>query len=138
VSIGLRLKDFLGRLEPFAEFSDEIQSAFDNVAIRRELTSSEVLFEQGCISDAVFLVESGQFELYHCMPSGKYVTVDLRGPGEFLGEAALWDYGGRRNSAQAITPVARVWMLPSCRLSVWPRLLTAFRSLSSECWSCIS
>jgi CRP-like cAMP-binding protein len=86
------------------------------ISTSRELVEGERIFEQGGVPDAVYLIETGYFLLFRRSTCGDYQIADLRGPGDCLGEAAIWDDSERRCSAVAVAP-ARLHVLPMDRIA---------------------
>jgi len=55
---------------------------------RLDLADGELLFRQGDAGDLVYVVESGEIELYHELAGGGEEPLDVLGPGRYLGELA--------------------------------------------------
>jgi CRP/FNR family cyclic AMP-dependent transcriptional regulator len=68
----------------------------------RTYHEGEVLFLEGDIGRALFVVESGQIELSKLDKNGKSHTMSVMGPGNFLGEMALLEQLPRSASAKAL------------------------------------
>jgi CRP/FNR family transcriptional regulator, cyclic AMP receptor protein len=62
----------------------------------------EVLFHQGSIGSALYIVVSGQVRIYTISEGGQELTLAICKEGEFLGELALLDGLPRSASAQAM------------------------------------
>jgi CRP-like cAMP-binding protein len=67
----------------------------------RELVPGEFLFSQGDKATDVFVVETGIVEIFLRTANNSYRWLDQRGPGDTIGETAIWDDSERRSSARA-------------------------------------
>jgi CRP-like cAMP-binding protein len=67
--------------------------------------AGEVLFEEGALGAAVYVVLEGHVRIERAMPSGPAHELALLGPGEMFGEMSLVDGAPRMASATAETPV---------------------------------
>ena len=74
-----------------AEFVDE-----------RQLPAGEILFRTGEPGDALYVVRSGEVELYIKDTAGQKIVLALAGVGEVFGELALLDQGPRTATAVAL------------------------------------
>lgn len=66
-------------------------------------SKGQIIFEQDDPGEAMFLVQSGQVRLNRIDPSGKELVLAILGPGNFFGEMAVLDGGGRSSNAVAQT-----------------------------------
>ena len=62
---------------------------------RRSYAKGEVLFHVGDPADSLHLVESGRLAVRVDTADGRTATLNLLGPGDFLGELALLGRGAR-------------------------------------------
>ncbi len=69
---------------------------------REEVPARETIYYPGTPSDAVYFVEQGNVKVSYLDPSGKRLTMALRGPGEMFGEMALVGEHRRRHQAVAV------------------------------------
>ncbi len=67
----------------------------------RTYQKDEVLFSQGDIGRALFILESGRVDLIRLEPDGSEETIYAVKPGEFFGEMALLEERPRTASAKA-------------------------------------
>lgn len=88
----------------FAALDDEttrdLRAAMTEVRLRR----GEVLFHEGDAGDRVYVIADGKIKLGHTAPDGRETLIAVLGPGEMLGELALFDPGPRAATATAIAP----------------------------------
>ena len=80
-----------------------------------ELTSGSVVFEQGADASHVYFIQCGQIRLYQVGPDGAGRLLEILGPGQWFGSAALSE--SRTTHAKAVvigktvltqTPVAEL------------------------------
>jgi CRP/FNR family transcriptional regulator len=69
---------------------------------REEISSRETIYYPGTPSSSVYFVEEGKVKLSYLDPSGKRITLALRGSGELFGEMALVGERRRRHHAEAL------------------------------------
>ncbi|MGC9529479.1 MAG: Crp/Fnr family transcriptional regulator [Candidatus Bipolaricaulaceae bacterium] len=69
---------------------------------REEVPARETIYYSGTQSTAVYFVETGKVKLSYLDPSGKRLTLALRGPGELFGEMAAVGEPRRRHHAEAL------------------------------------
>ncbi len=69
---------------------------------REEISGRETIYYPGTPSSSVYFVEEGKVKLSYLDPSGKRITLALRGSGELFGEMALVGERRRRHHAEAL------------------------------------
>ena len=69
---------------------------------REEISGRETIYYAGTPSNSVYFVEEGKVKLSYLDPSGKRITLALRGSGELFGEMALVGERRRRHHAEAL------------------------------------
>ncbi len=69
---------------------------------RIRVLARETVYHPGTPSTAVYLVDEGRVKLSYLHPSGKRITLALRGPGEVFGVMALVGEKRRRHHAEAL------------------------------------
>jgi CRP/FNR family cyclic AMP-dependent transcriptional regulator len=65
--------------------------------ITKKYPARTVLIHEGDVSTAMFIILAGRVKVHASDDSGKEVTLDTLGPGEYVGELAL--DGGRRDAS---------------------------------------
>ena len=80
-----------GEIEKFAHLFREV-----------DYTPRELIFSQGDLGDAIYLLKTGHVRVYRLLEDGREVTLAILGPGDVFGELALFDEGTRRTMAEAI------------------------------------
>jgi uncharacterized membrane protein len=69
----------------------------------RRLSAGETLFQSGEPGEAMYVVKSGEVELYIKDTTGQKIVLTIAGPGEVFGELALLDRGARTATAVVLT-----------------------------------
>ena len=99
-----RKKQFLRSLELFADLKGRDLGELVHCLHARTYRAGEVVFVQGDIGRALFILESGKVELTRQGPDGKPVRLYTLRPGEFFGEMALLESLPRSATATAMEP----------------------------------
>jgi CRP/FNR family transcriptional regulator, cyclic AMP receptor protein len=73
-----------------------------------ELTPGQVVFKRGDPGDAIFIVSSGEVEIYVEDTTGQRIVFETAKAGDFFGELSLLDGDPRSASAVAIAPTRAV------------------------------
>ena len=96
-----RKKQFLRSLEIFSELRDRELGQLVHALHARTYRPGEVVFVEGDIGRALFILETGKVELSRRGPDGRPVPVYTLKPGEFFGEMALLESLPRSATATA-------------------------------------
>ncbi len=93
----------------------------------------ETIYHAGSPSNSVYFIQTGKVKLSYLHPSGKRITLGLRGPGDLFGEMALVGEQRRRHHAEALEDGElyrmnrEVFLLLARRYEqLYPALLEAF------------
>lgn len=97
-------KQFLHSLELFADLKGAELGILAQALHARNYRSGEVVFVEGDIGRALFILESGKVELTRKGADGKPVLLYTLKPGEFFGEMALLESLPRSATATAVEP----------------------------------
>jgi len=76
---------YIQQLNLFGGFAKEALQKIEEAFAMKEYEKTEVVFEPGD-KDKVFIVKTGQVELYHITESGKKVIIERLKPGSFFGD----------------------------------------------------
>ncbi len=95
-------KKFLKSLDLFRDLNNNELGHLAQALHERTYHAGEVVFVEGDIGRALFILESGKIELTRLGPDGKNVPVYTLRPGEFFGEMALLEQLPRTASATAV------------------------------------
>jgi CRP/FNR family cyclic AMP-dependent transcriptional regulator len=104
-----RKKKFLQKISFFRDVPmHEFGRLFQALAMRN-YQAGELLFKEGDVGRALFILESGEIEITRAI-DGKTERLALLGPGGYFGEMSLLDDLPRTASARALVP-SRVYLL---------------------------
>jgi len=76
---------YIQQLNLFSDFAKDALRRIEKAFAMREYEKTEVIFEPGD-KDKVFIVKTGQVELYYIAESGKKVIIERLKPGSFFGD----------------------------------------------------
>lgn len=83
-NISLRAFPLFARLDP-----DEV-AGVEGFTQRVSLSAGEALFQEGDRADRLFLIRSGRLKVFKSSPQGREQILSVLGPGEPVGEAAVF------------------------------------------------
>jgi uncharacterized membrane protein len=92
----------LAGVELFGHLTDEDRRGLAEVIDRRSLVAGETLFNAGEQGDSLFVVQSGEVELFIKDTAGQKIVLTNSGRGEIFGELSLLDQGARTANAVAL------------------------------------
>jgi CRP/FNR family cyclic AMP-dependent transcriptional regulator len=95
--------EMLAEVELFEHLNEEDRLRLAEVVDLRPLTAGTTLFQAGEPGDSLFVVRSGEMELFIKDTAGQKIVLTVAGPGEIFGELALLDRGARTATALALT-----------------------------------
>lgn len=76
----------IGNLWIFKDLTQEEIIALSKDAKRQQLKKGAALFHQGDSADEMFLIKAGRIKMDKFFEDGSQITLDIRKPGDFLGE----------------------------------------------------
>lgn len=88
----------------FESLDQETTRALRAAMVEVRMRRGEVLFNEGEPGDRVYVIAEGKIKLGHSASDGRETIIAILGPGEMLGELALFDPGPRTATATAIAP----------------------------------
>src|SRR5450432_3880088 len=94
--------EILASVEFFEHLSDDDRVRLAQVVDLRALNAGDTLFKAGEPGDSLFIVRSGEIELYIKDKTGQKIVLTIAGPNEIFGELALLDRGARTATAIAL------------------------------------
>jgi|SRR5271163_1242938 len=101
---------------------------FERATRYESFDEGEIIYQQGSMPRALWLVKSGTVEGMVAQPGGKEQTVETFGPGSYLGFAALAPHMPHKFTARAKTAVEIVRISPGDLISLFKEM----RALNSE------
>ncbi|WP_426504798.1 Crp/Fnr family transcriptional regulator [Dactylosporangium sp. McL0621] len=97
-----------------ADAAEELARGLDYVDVRR----GDVLFNEGEPGDSLYIVLSGKIKLGRRAHDGRQNLLAIMGPGDMVGELALFDPGPRTATATAVVD-SRAARLTKASLRSW-------------------
>jgi CRP/FNR family cyclic AMP-dependent transcriptional regulator len=92
----------LAKNELFEQLTEEDRAQLANVVDRRELVAGTTLFQAGEPGESLFVVSTGEVELFIKDTAGQKIVLTVARDGEIFGELALLDRGARTATAIAL------------------------------------
>ncbi|HVG32317.1 MAG TPA: DUF1003 domain-containing protein [Pyrinomonadaceae bacterium] len=93
----------LAEIELFNALNDEDRNALAEVIDSKKISQGETLFQAGEPGDSLFIVRSGEIELYIKDTVGQKIVLNVASAGDMFGELALLDSGARTATALALS-----------------------------------
>ena len=93
----------LADVELFEHLNDDDRASLAEAIDVRELAAGDTLFKSGEPGEALYVVRSGEIELFIKDTAGQRIALALVGAGEMFGELALLDRGPRTATAIAMS-----------------------------------
>ncbi|WP_037574620.1 Crp/Fnr family transcriptional regulator [Phaeacidiphilus oryzae] len=99
------MDDVLRRAPLFAALDDEQAAELRASMTETTLPRGEALFHEGDPGDRLYVIVEGKVKLHRASADGRESMLQVVGPGDMIGELALFDPGPRSASATALTEV---------------------------------
>ena len=99
------MDDVLRRAPLFAALDDEQAAELRASMTETTLARGESLFHEGDPGDRLYVIVDGKVKLHRASADGRENMLQVVGPGEMIGELALFDPGPRSATATALTEV---------------------------------
>lgn len=95
-------KNFLRNFILFQDMNEQELEELSKITYQRVYDKNEIIFLEGEVGDAVYLILDGLIKVFRTVESGREKTLVLLGQWEFFGEMALLDKSLRSASIQAM------------------------------------
>jgi len=95
----------LADVELFEHLNDDDRASLAGAIDERRLAAGDTLFKAGEPGEALYVVRSGEIELFIKDTAGQRIALAIAGAGEMFGELALLDSGPRTATAIALSDV---------------------------------
>ena len=95
--------EMLAGIEFFEMLEEDDRIALADVVDYEKLDAGHILFQTGEPGDALYIVRTGEIELYIKDTAGQKIVLNVVRPGEMFGELSLLDSGPRSATATALT-----------------------------------
>jgi CRP/FNR family cyclic AMP-dependent transcriptional regulator len=105
-----RKKNFLQRVPFFQNIPRREYGRLFQALVKRHYEAEDVLFKEGDVGRALFILEWGQVEIARRTRDGQPKRIAILDSGDYFGEISLLDDQPRTASATAVTPT-RVYLL---------------------------
>jgi CRP-like cAMP-binding protein len=89
----------------FSKLSAEEIACFERAAQARSYPKGKILYLQEEPAEFFYVICGGWIKLFHTMPEGEEVVVDMLTTGNMVGESAIFEHGRHTSSAQVIEDV---------------------------------
>lgn len=99
----MRYVETLRTVGIFRSLRDEELAQIGELLEEKKFTKGQVIFRQGEIGDALYIVEAGRAKASTADPTGKEKVLALYSPGDFFGEMALLSGQTRSATLSAVT-----------------------------------
>lgn len=80
---------YLSDVDLFRDLSDRDMTELDRMTTITSVPRGRVFYQPEDVGEVLFLVKSGQVQLYRISPEGKKLVIATLGPGTLFGEMAL-------------------------------------------------
>jgi CRP/FNR family transcriptional regulator len=80
------------------------------ISVYQEFDTAEQLFAEGDKAQGVFILTSGKVKVFKLSAGGKEQILNIFGPGQTVGEAAMFAGGSFPANAMATEPVRALWL----------------------------
>jgi len=101
---------FLANISLFQHFDDDERTLLAASMAERTVKAGDVLFKTGDPGDSMFIVRTGQVELFVKDKAGQKIVLHVAEPGDFFGELSLLD-GGSRTATGCALGEGELWIL---------------------------
>jgi CRP/FNR family transcriptional regulator len=116
-----RILDIINKIPAFNGLSEDQLKEIQNIAVDRRFEKGEIIFSEGDEGSGFYVVVAGQVKVFKLSPEGKEQILHIFGPGNPVGEVAV--FAGRSFPANAEA-------IAAARLLFFPR--SAFLDLISD------
>jgi CRP/FNR family cyclic AMP-dependent transcriptional regulator len=95
--------NFLAAIRMFDHLNEDDRVALANVIDELKVPAGHTLFQAGDPGDSLFIMQSGEIELFIKDTAGQKIVLTTAQPGDMFGELAMLDTGPRTATALALT-----------------------------------
>ena len=104
-------KEILRQTSLFANISEHSANALSDICIPKTLNKKEILFLEGDKGYTLYILVSGNIQLYKSSPDSKEVVIKIIKPGEIFAEVILFEENRYPVSAVALQK-STIYMIP--------------------------
>ena len=95
--------NFLAKIRMFDHLNEDDRVALANVIDELKVPAGHTLFQAGDPGDSLFIIKTGQIELFIKDTAGQKIVLTTAQTGDMFGELAMLDTGPRTATALALT-----------------------------------
>ncbi len=110
--------DVLKRAPLFSALDDESVAALQHATTETQIKRGEVIFREGELGNELYIIVRGKVKICRTTNDGRVSLLVVAGPGDAIGETALFDPGPRITTAIGITQT-KLLMLDHDHLWAW-------------------
>lgn len=126
------IASFLSRIEIFRDLDEQELLVFSGKMNEKHLNQGDILFVEGAARRDIFVIHSGEVELFKKSPFGFEEKLSQFSTCDFLGEGSLFDDSPHSTSARVLSPsVVLVISAEDCKEFLTANAHLAFKVLSS-------
>jgi CRP-like cAMP-binding protein len=89
----------------FSNLSEEELAFFSDAAQTRSYTKGKILYLEGEPAKFFYVICGGWIKLFHTLPEGEEVIVDMLTSGHMVGESSIFEHGHHTSNAQIVEDV---------------------------------
>lgn len=104
----LQISEFLKSVQLFKGLDDSELAVFAKMSKTKTYKAGEQIFKQSTERENIYIISSGQVEIYRKMPQGSEKWITCFDKYDFLGEGALLDKSPHNTSARAVSELTLV------------------------------
>ncbi len=101
----MKLKDIIKNAPVFACLADDCQNSIVEMSKYKILSEGGIIFNKGETADGMYVIGSGEVELFSANSDGKEQILHVLGEGELCAEVPLFQGGRYPASARAYTDI---------------------------------
>ena len=100
-----RILDIISKIPAFNGLSDDQLKEIKSIAVDRRTDKGEMIFFEGDEADGFYVIVEGQVKVFKLSPDGKEQILHIFGPGDPVGEVAVFAGRSFPANAEAIAAV---------------------------------
>lgn len=89
----------------FSNLSDAEIACFQDAARARSYKKGKMLYLEGENAESFYIICGGWIKLFHTLPEGEQVIVDMLTAGHMVGESTIFEHGCHTSNAEVIEDV---------------------------------
>ena len=86
----------------FSNLSEKELACFNDAAHARSYKKGKTLYLEGENAESFYVICGGWIKLFHTLPEGEEIIVDMLTTGHMVGESAIFEHGRHTSNAEVI------------------------------------